>query len=100
MDRLKSKKFWVLVLTLVITIVGGGGIDPALLSDMQLDPLAMGIAGLVSATYIIVQGRVDRANVLAKAAQGLDLEKVKELLQELTSSNRQTQPPPDDDFPY
>lgn len=105
MDKLKSKKFWALVIGLVCALVGGGGIDPSL---GPLDPLALGIAGLVSTVYIIVQGRVDRASALAKAVEGLDLEKVKELLLELTK--QETKPPPSptilpppdsgDQFPY
>lgn len=109
MDRLKSKKFWILVLTLIVAMVGGGGLDPAIGDALHLDPLAVGIAGLASTAYITIQGRIDRANVLARAVEKLDLNKVRELLIELEqhdtklASAREEPTSPsghDDDFPY
>lgn len=83
MDKLKSKKFWVLVVTLVFAMVGGGGLDPALGEALNLDPLAIGIAGLVSTAYIVVQGRIDRTTAIGKALSSVDIQQLKKLIGEL-----------------
>jgi hypothetical protein len=92
-DKFKSKKFWALVVTLMIAILGGGGIDPALGASLDLDPVALAVAGLLSGTYIIVQGRIDRATALGKAVEKLDLKQIKELLTELNHWDNRLPPP-------
>ena len=71
-----------MVLTLVLTIVGGGGVE-ALAGAGQMDPLAIAVAGVVAVVYLFVQGSVDRTTALGKAVEKLDFAKVERLLADL-----------------
>lgn len=99
MDRFKSRKFWLTVLSMVVMLFTAGGADAATSGDLTaLDPIAGLLAAGVGVLYVFVQGRVDRASGLGQALSGKVNEDVlEELLTRLRDQDTLPAPPPPPD---